>query len=267
MTTPTNRTPTNRTPANAAAADGIPGDNTPDGADYRAALLAATHRLAQVESADHDAPVSSCPGWTVGRLVVHVGRIHRWVAIALDTPHGQEVPAVARPPAGTDLSAWLLDGAAHLLAAFDAAGPDGCVSSPGWEQPAHWWLRRTTHETILHAWDAQAAVGTPEALAAAMAIDGIDEVMEVFIPAGLNQAAFGARSSIHLHCTDTDGEWLVTVGGGDAIVERRHAKGDVAVRGSASDLLLWCWNRVNPDRLDVFGDTGVLEHYRQATNF
>ncbi len=235
--------------------------------DYRAALVAATARLAHVETVNHDAPVSTCPGWTVARLVVHVGRIHRWVAIALDTPHGQDVPAVARPSSGTDLSRWLLDGADHLMDAFTAAGPDGRVSSPGWEQPAHWWLRRTTHETILHAWDAQAAVGSPAALGAAMAVDGIDEVMDVFIPAGLDQVAFGPRRSIHLHCTDTEGEWLVTLGEGPAVVERHHAKGDVAIRGNASDLLLWCWNRIGPDRLEVFGDVDVLKRYSDATSF
>jgi uncharacterized protein (TIGR03083 family) len=244
-----------------------PGTPSPSASGYRSALLAAAARLARVEATNHDAPVTTCPGWTVGRLVVHVGRIHRWVAIALDTPKGQEVPAVARPSAATDLSSWLLDGAEHLMAAFDAAGPDGSVSSPGWEHPAWWWLRRTTHETVLHAWDAQAAVGAPEALPTTMAIDGINEVMDVFIPAGLNQLAFGARSTLHLHCTDADGEWLVTLGDGDTVVERRHAKGDVAIRGGASDLLLWCWNRVSPDRLEVFGDTGVLERYRLATNF
>jgi uncharacterized protein (TIGR03083 family) len=239
----------------------------PSGDDYRQALLGAATRLAKVVTDDPDAQVTTCPGWTVARLVTHVGRIHRWVAIALDTPHGQEVPPVARPSATTDLSSWLLDGADHLVTAFDDAGPDGSVSSPGWEHPAQWWLRRTTHETNLHAWDAQAAVGAPEALAAAMAVDGIDEVMDVFIPAGLDQRVFGPRSSIHLHCTDTHGEWLVTLGMGDTVVERRHAKGDVAVRGGSSDLLLWCWNRVRPDRLEVFGDTGVLERYAEATSF
>ena len=241
--------------------------NAPSDNDYRRALLVAAARLAEVESTDHDAPVTTCPGWTVERLVVHVGRIHRWVAIALDTPHGQEVPAVARPSSSTDLSTWLIDGANHLVDAFDAAGPDGHVSSPGWEHPARWWLRRTTHETILHSWDAQAAIGTPEAMPSAMAIDGIEEVMEVFIPAGLNQLAFGTRSTIHLHCTDADGEWLVTMGEGTTVVERKHAKGDVAVRGSASDLLLWCWNRVSPDRLEIFGDRSILDRYRDATSF
>jgi uncharacterized protein (TIGR03083 family) len=250
----------------AVAGDPHTGDGPTDAA-YRDAIRGASVRLAGVVTNDPDAPVTSCPGWTVGRLVTHVGRIHRWVAIALDTPRGQEVPAVARPPGDTDLAAWLLDGANHLVDAFDAAGPDGSVSSPGWEQPARWWLRRTAQETVMHAWDAQAAVGAPEALAVTMAVDGIDEVMDVFVPAGLDQVAFGPRSTIHLHCTDTHGEWLVTLGQGETVVERRHAKGDVAVRGGASDILLWCWNRVSPDRLELFGDTGVLDRYRDATNF
>ena len=37
--------------------------------------------------------------------------------------------------------------------------------------------------------------------------------------------------------------------------EHGHAKGDVALRGTAGDLLLWAWNRVPvDDRFEVFGD-------------
>ena len=45
-------------------------------------------------------------------------------------------------------------------------------------------------------------------------------------------------ATIHLHCTDVDGEWLLTGTAEGARVTREHAKGDVAARGSASDLLL-----------------------------
>lgn len=240
-------------------------------ADYTAALVAATGRLAAMTGDDLDTPVATCPGWTVQRLMVHVGRIHRWVAIALQSPDGRDVPAVARPPADTDVSAWLLEGVNHLVDAFADAGPDGQVTSPGWEHPARWWLRRTTHETTLHAWDAQAATGAPIAIATALALDGLDEVTEVFIPNGLDVVAFGGPATIHLHCTDADGEWLITVpaaGSGTPVtVEPRHAKGDVAVRGGASDLLLWTWNRLGHHRLDVVGDASVADRYANATHF
>jgi hypothetical protein len=47
-------------------------------------------------------------------------------------------------------------------------------------------------------------------------------------------------------------------------VEHAHAKGDVAVRGTASDLLLLLWNRAGSDRFQVFGDAGLLDRWRAA---
>ena len=60
------------------------------------------------------------------------------------------------------------------------------------------------------------------------------------------------------------GEWLVTLGPEGPTVEHAHAKGDVAVRGTASDLLLLLWNRVPVDRCEVFGDAGLLDRWREA---
>ena len=60
--------------------------------------------------------------------------------------------------------------------------------------------------------------------------------------------------SVHLHCTDTEGEWLIVRDGDDLVVTREHAKGDVAARGTASDVLRFLWGRGGADQLEVFGD-------------
>ena len=65
------------------------------------------------------------------------------------------------------------------------------------------------------------------------------------------------EATIHFHCTDADGEWLITRVGDDVVVTREHAKGDVAARGSASDLALFLWGRVGADQLEVFGDAAA----------
>ena len=70
--------------------------------------------------------------------------------------------------------------------------------------------------------------------------------------------------SIHVHCTDTEGEWLVRRDGDDLVVTREHAKGDVAARGSASDLLLFLWGRRPVSALDVFGDGDLLDRFRES---
>jgi hypothetical protein len=44
-------------------------------------------------------------------------------------------------------------------------------------------------------------------------------------------------------------------------VTREHAKGDVAVRGTASDLLLFLWGRLPGERLEVLGDASLVGRY------
>jgi hypothetical protein len=69
--------------------------------------------------------------------------------------------------------------------------------------------------------------------------------------------------TLHLHATDVEGEWLVRLGEDGVTFTLGHAKGDVALRGTAEDLLLWCWNRVPVDeRFEVFGDASLLEAWR-----
>jgi hypothetical protein len=82
----------------------------------------------------------------------------------------------------------------------------------------------------------------------------------------------GAGGTIHLHATDDGlegtGEWLIELSPDGIRSERGHAKGDVALRGRAEDLLLWAWNRVPvDDRFEVFGDPLPLDTWRAAVVF
>jgi hypothetical protein len=63
--------------------------------------------------------------------------------------------------------------------------------------------------------------------------------------------------SVHLHCTDVAGEWFIEPEGN---VDRAHAKGDVAVRGTASDLLLALYDRVPIESLDVIGNESLARN-------
>ena len=49
--------------------------------------------------------------------------------------------------------------------------------------------------------------------------------------------------------------------------ERAHAKADVAVRASTSELLLVLWGRVPADAVEVLGDVDVLARWRDKTTF
>ena len=69
--------------------------------------------------------------------------------------------------------------------------------------------------------------------------------------------------TLHVHCTDVEGEWTVDLASLD--VARAHSKGDVALRGPAAEVLLHLLDR--GDGGEVFGDATVLERWRTAFRF
>lgn len=223
-----------------------------------ASLRADGDRLAAMAGGDLGAPVVSCPGWTVLDLLVHVGRVHRWAAVAVATPpDGDRPPFAPRPAAGADLAEWLADGVGALLTVFGGTE----LHRPCWgfagDADGRWWLRRQAIETALHRWDAEGALGSRGVLDAELAAVGVDEWCELQTAFGLRASA-GDALTVHLHATDGDGEWLITLDEAGLKWQHGHHKGDVAIRASRSELLLMLWNRLPTTSLDCFGDSGPL---------
>ena len=100
-------------------------------------------------------------------------------------------------------------------------------------------------------------MGATTSIDAALASDGVDEYFGVMLPRLLEREQLPLPdSSLHVHCTDVAGEWLVQRGDdGQLDVRREHAKGDAALRGPAAALLLRLWGRTQADDgIDVVGD-------------
>jgi hypothetical protein len=136
---------------------------------YHAELRAETARFAEaVHDADPAAPVPTCPAWTLAQLTAHVGFGHRWAAVIVErraatpVPHGQ-VDDLRVPAGAEDRSSWLLAGAGRLSRAVRAAGPQAGVWTWADDQTAGFWLRRITHDTLVHRLDAELAVGRGDA--------------------------------------------------------------------------------------------------------
>lgn len=218
-----------------------------------------------------NAPVPSCPRWTVARLLVHVGSAHRMAALALGREGGDasffaDVPRLADDG---DPVAWLDDGASALVAALRSAAPDAPAFTFFEPPHAEFWSRRMAHETAAHRWDVEAAVGQPAPIDGDLAADGIEELLAMFAarPADRAPRPSGAGETIHLHCTDRDGEWVIGLEPDGFSVRHEHAKSDVAARGAASDLLLLLLGRVGPDAVDVFGDVALLARWQEIAKF
>jgi hypothetical protein len=70
-------------------------------------------------------------------------------------------------------------------------------------------------------------------------------------------------ASVHLHATDVAGaEWTLDTAA--RTIARRHAKGDVAIRGTAWALARWCWGRPVDGEIEAFGDLAAAEAWRST---
>jgi uncharacterized protein (TIGR03083 family) len=211
--------------------------------------------------------VPTCPDWTVEDLLRHCAGGDLWARTIVETGSretaARELPADA--PTGDALVPYFRDGARALVATLAATDPTASVwtFSPA-DRTARFWYRRRAQETAVHRFDAQSAAGATAPVDTELAVDGVDEFLTVFLPRLAAAAAALSDATLHLHCTDAEGEWLVVRDGDDVVVTREHAKGDVAARGTASDLMLFLWGRVPADQLEVFGDAAALARFRSA---
>ena len=239
-----------------------------DYGDYVSALRSNGTAAAQ---AARDMPmettVPSCPEWTLRDLAHHLGSHHRWVAGNLDQPpDGKAFKRRAEPPADEAIPDWLEAGAEMLatkLAATDPAKP--CWTWVPFDDSVGFWARRTAHETAMHRWDAQNADGEADAVEPELAADGVDEYLGIL--GAFQGRRFPEAGSIHLHTTDRSGEWLVRLDADGIQLTREHAKGDVAVRGPASDVLLVLMGRKTMVAVDVFGEAPLFERFRKHASF
>ena len=228
------------------------------------ATLATAARVAGIE-----ANVPSCPEWEISDLLGHVGRLHRWVTAIVEA--GGSDPADhwsnAEPPPPGERLDWFAAGVDLVADALLAAPAEAEAWSWTDDRSAGFWARRQANETAVHRWDAQGATGTVEPIDHALSVDGIDEFFGL-IPFWRRESSVrGNGETIHLHCTDGEGEWLLRLAADGVLVTREHAKGDVAARGPASELLLFLYGRVSPATLEVFGDGALLERWQELVRF
>jgi uncharacterized protein (TIGR03083 family) len=235
--------------------------------------LAATSReLAAIQAVLNAGPlgvaVPTCPTWTLADLAVHVGEFCGFWAHVLCEGTGRPKPFVGDPPRADPgeaevegLAVWFEEVADALRTELAATPPETAVWT--WYEPdqtAGFVARRVANELAVHRYDAQSARGRCAPIDTALALDGIDEILDRLLIAR-DRSGKATGETLHLHATDdgVTGEWLVVLEADGIDVQRQHAKGDLALRGSASDLELLLYRRPPLGTVEQFGDPAVLE--------
>ena len=213
--------------------------------------------------------VPTCPGWRVADLAVHLGVIHRWATEMVRTratePLRDREKLFGVDPEDPALAEWFEQGTRDLMGVLRDSPVDVAVWTWTQERSARFWSRRQAHEAAVHRWDAENTLPgrSPDPIDATLAADGIDEWLNVFAVSRSRKtsARTGVGESFHFHCTDEAGEWVVRFDGPGIEVRSEHTKADVAIRGGASELLLFLWGRKSAETLEVLGDATLLERW------
>lgn len=240
--------------------------HTLSSSQYMQSLRSSINDLQLLSVNNLDQQVPDCPGWTVRDLISHIGKVFAMVdAVVLTRSLVRVAPGseAEAPHEGAVLS-WFAERCDSVLESLSGVSPDEKMWTWSSHETASFYFRRMAHESAMHLCDLQRALGIEISMNRDIACDGIDELYLEMLPfwAKRNQREL-PRGSLHLHCTDGAGEWLVTPHGFDLEVLHAHAKGDVAWRGSAVALISAGWGRKNTG-LEILGDISISEEWNSC---
>jgi uncharacterized protein (TIGR03083 family) len=243
--------------------------------------------------------VPTCDGWTAGDLLWHLGEVqHTWAHVVAGAG-ADDVVVPDRPGDPAALRTFVATAGTELLAALAARPADAPAWSgqPGSRHPGSrypdsgrpdggtpaWVARRQAHEALVHRVDAELTAGLDvRPPAVEVAVDGVDEVLGVFVDGATSRGTFTPDgATVALRTTNAPGTWRVELrrfaGVGPQNGEAVHLDAaavarvpdddprpaELLVAGRAWDLDRWLWGRGPTDVLDVDGDQALLARLRR----
>ena len=158
---------------------------------------------------------------------------------------------------------WLNQSVDELLTVLSRTPPDELVWTPiRGPLGSVWWRRKAALEAAIHRADTEQALGpSPEPIDARLALDGIDEYAQEFLPLMLLAVDEPPPSAaVLLSPNDIDGSRALSLMPAAGDIPPGGAQ--VELTSSASNLLLWMWNRLPDGTLSVRGDDTVLKWWK-----
>jgi uncharacterized protein (TIGR03083 family) len=234
---------------------------------------------------DPAARVPACPEWDAADLLWHLTSVQWfWEGIVRTRPAPPPEEDVRVRPASYDA----------LLAAFDEHST-GLVAELSAADPAeaawHWSpvqtvgtsFRRQAHEVLIHRLDAEQTAGAITPLDAALAGDGVLELLDVMY--GGDAPDWGRIEPspwlVRVELTDLGesiwarpGTFFGTDPDSGKVHDGPHVQvvpdpgrpADAEVAGAAADLDAWLWRRRSDDGIVISGDPAAYDAFRAAVD-
>jgi uncharacterized protein (TIGR03083 family) len=219
-------------------------------------------RLAAVAGGRGVEPVPSCPGWTVDDLVRHVAEVYEHKIACTLLGHAPD-PWPPEWPADRSAIEWFTDAHGRLLEMFDRNEPT-TPSATWWppDQTVGFWARRMAHETAVHRYDAELAVGATTPIDTDLAADGVDEILRIMLVGDWSDDPSEAATGQSISVETGDRRWTVVLDREAVTIDARSAGIDARVGGDPSDVDLWLWGRVADDGVSASGDLDAIRLLR-----
>lgn len=222
--------------------------------DHVQEITASAARFSElIRSSDLTTPVAHLGRWKVRDVAAHLGGVHRW-ATRIVTTRSMKGPGFTKSKlTGDDLCDWFDAGVEELLATIRSTdGADACPNfNPGSSKTVAWWSRRQMHETTVHRWDVERALGVTTPVGRAVAADGIDEYLDVFVRTRGKQTLTGSLALI----TDRPVRaWTLTPAdqpGRLDVAEGSSAEAEAQLTGPPQAVLLTVWGRLSIAEADL----------------
>jgi len=229
-------------------------------------------RILEVSKGHLEDPVPSCPGNNVGSLLWHTAGVclnwRTWlIANAMVDADWSAF--------GTDV--WLgfkveLQGLLTLLHARD---PDEPTWTWGNDQHVRFVHRRIAQELSIHRWDFEDAVGEALPIDPTLAADGVQEFLDEFSAApprplswrrdtyrSASELFGGDGECLRFQCGDIDAAWTI-IARSDRFDVVTDTDADITTTGTASDINLFFWGRIDRSQLETIGDLSLLERWQE----
>ena len=241
--------------------------------DHAGVIESEGARVLAAYRSNPDGRVPWSDRWTVRSVARHVAGSHHAVALILeDRPSADFEQAAAMPRIETNDPAfpeWFAANTERLLAQCRTVPPAAVCWAPHplLAGTAAYWMRRIAYDTLVHRWDAEAGAGIAgAAMEPEIAADAVDELLDVGLRVTRAVADAPAGPAIRLACVDTHHAWHLDLSEvGRLTIHAEPIDVVVTLSGTAEDLLLWLWGRIEIEgaSIEVDGDRSVLARWTE----